>query len=55
MLEVEDGVRVVDRRSQGLWNRGELDDWPIWATHDALLALREAALAGVPLEGLKAT
>jgi endonuclease/exonuclease/phosphatase family metal-dependent hydrolase len=42
--------QIVDRRSQGLWNRGELNDWPIWAAHDALLALHEAALAGVALE-----
>lgn len=42
--------QIVARRSRGLWNRGELDDWPIWAAHDALLALREAALAGAVLE-----
>ena len=42
--------QILGRRSQGLWKRGELDDWTIWAAHDALLALREAALAGVALE-----
>ena len=43
--------QLIAARSSGLWNWGMID-LPIWATHDALLALKEAAMAGcVPCAG----
>ena len=38
--------KLFDCRVNGLWDWGRTEA-PVWATHDALLALYEAALAGV--------
>lgn len=45
----EEVRKLFDFHDRGLWNQESVTSFPVWATHDALIALREAALSGVYL------